>query len=351
VATRPFERPVGVATTGAALGAGKRTVRLFVSYARKDTAEARSLVECLKTHLASSKEFIIELWRDSDILLGEDWHGRIQKALAGCDFGLVLVSPALLASSYVQDHELVHFTSGCGNPDAKPVLPVLLKRVDFERHDLRGLERQQIFCWRNVSGKAYAYVERRRKSDKERFALDLFGEIARRLKEYFAASAPPPPLHDQPRMIAATEFEQEEPDELGICERAACCVPRPEATKHWQKPRGLFFTLRDLVALETASLRDLEGLDSASLRTADRKQGRDALAELETWATDSDAHPFFALLGEYGIGKTTTLKELTRQLLERRAQSPDDPTIPLPIYVDLRDYPGDPPVPTVHGST
>jgi hypothetical protein len=38
---------------------------------------------------------------------------------------------------------------------------------------------------------------------------------------------------------------------------------------------------------------------------------------METWAARDDAPPFFALLGEYGIGKTTTLKQFTRLLLDK----------------------------------
>ena len=42
------------------------------------------------------------------------------------------------------------------------------------------------------------------------------------------------------------------------------------------------------------------------------------------------------MLGEYGIGKTTTLQQLTRHLLEKRRKG--DTNCPLPIFVDLRDY-------------
>ena len=73
-------------------------------------------------------------------------------------------------------------------------------------------------------------------------------------------------------------------------------------------------------------------------RPAEHGQARDALEELEAWATNPAAPPFFALLGEYGIGKTTTLKQFTRDLLEKRKSRPE---LPLPIYVDLRDYVSD----------
>lgn len=41
------------------------------------------------------------------------------------------------------------------------------------------------------------------------------------------------------------------------------------------------------------------------------------------------------MLDEYGIGETTTPKQLTRHLLERRAKNKQ---VPLPIFVDLRRY-------------
>ena len=78
-----------------------------------------------------------------------------------------------------------------------------------------------------------------------------------------------------------------------------------------------------------------------------------ALGYLKDWAcTPYDPlkrnPPFFALLGEYGVGKTTCLKELTRQLLDDRAVKPG---MPLPLLFDLRnvtvDKGVDAPVPTL----
>ena len=56
---------------------------------------------------------------------------------------------------------------------------------------------------------------------------------------------------------------------------------------------------------------------------------------LMDWLTGKDSPAFCALLGEYGMGKTTTCKALTRELLEQRQA---DKNLPLPIYVDLREY-------------
>ena len=64
------------------------------------------------------------------------------------------------------------------------------------------------------------------------------------------------------------------------------------------------------------------------------RQGRVPAADyILDWIKNGDS-PFLAVLGEYGIGKTTTLKHITRRLLDDRA---NDPTLPLPIFIDLRE--------------
>ena len=66
-------------------------------------------------------------------------------------------------------------------------------------------------------------------------------------------------------------------------------------------------------------------------------QGRQVVAidELMAWAEDKDGAPYCVLLGEYGIGKTTALKQFAQSLLARRGKGED---VPLPIFIDLRAY-------------
>ena len=63
----------------------------------------------------------------------------------------------------------------------------------------------------------------------------------------------------------------------------------------------------------------------------------DAVGRLVEWATDDSATSpaMCALLGDLGMGKTTTAKLLTSRLLELRAT---DPSVPLPLYFDLREF-------------
>ncbi|MDR3361221.1 MAG: NACHT domain-containing protein, partial [Bifidobacteriaceae bacterium] len=61
--------------------------------------------------------------------------------------------------------------------------------------------------------------------------------------------------------------------------------------------------------------------------------GLDAHQTLLNWAGDKTSRRCFALLGEYGMGKTIACQRLVKAVLERREA---DPSWPVPLYFDLR---------------
>jgi len=68
-------------------------------------------------------------------------HAGIAQAISRCDVGLLLVSPAFLGSQYIAEHELPKLLAN----SAKILLPVMLKKVNLHRLDLKGLEERQLF--------------------------------------------------------------------------------------------------------------------------------------------------------------------------------------------------------------
>jgi hypothetical protein len=155
----------------------KKKITVFVSYARANRDLATRFLKKFKEQAAPSKQYQYAFWRDNDILVGEKWHEEIQVALAQCDVGLVLISPALLGSQYIQDHELPKFLKSGG----KAVIPVLLQPIDLDRHDLKGLQRTQIFRLdrpRFASPKAYGECSG---TQRDQFALELFRQVEARL--------------------------------------------------------------------------------------------------------------------------------------------------------------------------
>jgi len=155
----------------------KNKITVFVSYARANRDLATRFLKKFKEQAAPSKLYQYVFWRDNDILVGEKWHDEIQVALAQCDVGLVLISPAFLGSQYIQEHELPKFLKSGG----KSVIPVLLQPIDVDRHDLKGLQRTQIFRLdrpRFILPKAYGECSG---AQRDQFALELFRQVEARL--------------------------------------------------------------------------------------------------------------------------------------------------------------------------
>jgi len=155
----------------------KKKIVVFVSYARANRDLATRFVKKFKEQAVPSKLYQYVFWQDNDILVGEKWHEEIQVALAQCDVGLVLISPAFLGSQYIQDHELPKFLKSGG----KSVIPVLLQQIDLDRHDLKGLQCTQIFRLdrpRYASPKAYGECSG---TQRDQFAMELFRQVEVRL--------------------------------------------------------------------------------------------------------------------------------------------------------------------------
>ena len=55
------------------------------------------------------------------------------------------------------------------------------------------------------------------------------------------------------------------------------------------------------------------------------------------WLRRDDASMLFALLGEYGMGKTVSCQRLSRHLAEARASRDAEPWMRMPVYFDLRN--------------
>lgn len=334
IAGRPFVPSKGIVTTGSAMAERKRVVRFFVSYAHENKTLAEALVKGLRSQFKPSKNYELEFWSDREIMVGEKWHARILRAITECDFGLFMVSPDFLGSNCIGENEIPPFVSG---ESCKPVIPVGLVPVSFDRHDLKGLQEDQLFFLRGR-----AFDQMRQATEKTEFARRLHEEMEKRLDAWFSQQidlnlnpSAPLPLGGQSkveRRSFAPQAEIDDPQHLSP-EDALRIMRTPEGTRHFQRTRGVAHPVSEREALVPLK--------------APLGEPRDALDELEAWAVRSESSPFFALLGEVGIGKTTTLKQFTRLLIDKRGRARGQ--YPLPIYIDLRDYVGDRPgvVPTI----
>ncbi len=148
-------------------------ITFFVSYPRRDARLAQCFMEHFQEQTAPSRRYDYSTWLDTAIPLGAPWHDTIQQALDSSNGGLLLLTPAFLHSTYITEHELPRLMER----PAQPVVPVLLKPLNLQLHDLHGLERYQIFSL----GGQQSFFECRTPVLRSRFAATLFARIEERL--------------------------------------------------------------------------------------------------------------------------------------------------------------------------
>lgn len=155
-------------------GSGKPLVRMFLSFARRDTDVAGRMWELLAEATAVDRIYGFELWRfDEALLVGESWDARIRAALADNELGVLAVSNASLGSKYVTEVELPAFLNVVG----KRIVPVLLRKPN-KHADWRGLDGKQIY------GRDRPFAELRTRAARDTWVNGLVDQLHRVLDRY-----------------------------------------------------------------------------------------------------------------------------------------------------------------------
>jgi tetratricopeptide (TPR) repeat protein len=76
--------------------------RVFVSYSHKDTKWLKDI----ETHLKPLIGDVLDLWADTQIRPGAQWHDEIRAAMARATVAVLLVTPDFLASDYIAGQEM-----------------------------------------------------------------------------------------------------------------------------------------------------------------------------------------------------------------------------------------------------
>ncbi len=262
----------------------RKPIDIFISYARDDKLVKQDFLGRIKKRLNTNDlkyRFIFSA--DTDILPGQDWHEEIQKSINQCDYGLLLISTNFLNSKYIEENELPELLDKC--------IPVALDIIDIGENgqNLKGLKQKQIFFYDD--NKAFTECG---KNNKIRFINSLAKKITEKIKK-----------HEQ--------------KQKKIKEKLTC--PYKDGISHLYKEKEF---IPDQQAI-TEFIGDKERKTSPEkINVADY---------LMNWVINSDV-PFFALLGDYGTGKTFNSRMLARKINKLYNEQPDK--YPLCIYVDLR---------------
>ncbi|MGH3775231.1 MAG: pentapeptide repeat-containing protein, partial [Pseudonocardiaceae bacterium] len=276
----------------AELGLSRRT-RVYVSVPPMDNVMARKvdvLLRQLREALALDREGSWEVADSGSVGLGEDPEAARDRLCAQADIRLALVSPAYLAAAAPERRRtldspgrVVAFALS-GLPDGP------LDLGPLRLHDIRR--------------RTEPWDELTRTDQRRRYVTDVVDEIRRALRPPRATAedrTPDDPLTEWSASLARSRRAGD-----------SAVLIEPESTET---------TLRE------------SRLDRS---TSAHGPALPAVARLVDWATaEKTAAPrLCALLGDVGMGKTTTAKLFTQRLLELRASGTPGP---LPILFDLRD--------------
>lgn len=106
--------------------------RTFLSYARNDEFYFRSFKKDLIKH-SSHMPLQWNVWDDTKIPAGKQWHFIIQQEIQKCDFALLLVSGNFLSSKYVNEQELKVLLMR-NYRDRFFIFPVLIEPCNYLQH-------------------------------------------------------------------------------------------------------------------------------------------------------------------------------------------------------------------------
>ncbi len=271
---------------------GKRVVRIFFDVAPSERADVRTrCLDPLTARLGSDRDYFFEELHAP--ALGEDPQTARSEAVRQADVVVPFLSPEYLA-----------WTTRLGGPGP-----------GFGRDELAG--KVAPVCWRTLNDR----------SDLREYA---------RLRT-FTADDEPIALTESPMWRGLGSLRDRLDDRLARLHRELAALVGPPdidplALVAAALAGGLGDSVDDLAPEELVELLAVRaGLDKQPVALGGSSV--DVVDRLVDWASDDDGQPYFVLFGEYGMGKTVASQMFTRRLLELRR---DDPSVPLPIYLDLR---------------
>ncbi|MDD2697986.1 MAG: TIR domain-containing protein, partial [Arcobacteraceae bacterium] len=276
-----------------ALGTNPK-LNIFISYAAKDEKD----VSVFKTTLQEIANDKIITWTMNKLIHGISFDTQIKKELDKCDYGFAMLSGNFLDSEYITDIEVKKLL------EDNKIFPILLSGSFSELNKL---------CEKDIQKQL---LEKHTFSLKDRGRSDSFSAmVSDQSREYF--------VNEVIKALYNRKDYDLEQENISRNNHQCYINSRKEYNKtlytdSYCKPQEIMTALESIAVNEEVLEKKINLLD-------------DMLA----WSTEKNS-PIYALLGEYGVGKTFNTRMFASKLEELRQTNKD---LPYPLYIDLRDTP------------
>lgn len=102
--------------------------KVFVSYSHDDVRWKHEISKQLEV---LEKENLLELWCDTDIGPGEDWHEVIDRSLQAAKAAILVISASFLTSDFILDEEVPRLLDQ-NHQEGMELIPILVSDCDWQ---------------------------------------------------------------------------------------------------------------------------------------------------------------------------------------------------------------------------
>jgi hypothetical protein len=110
-------------------------IKIFVSYSHEDELYFDLLLKGIKKH-SKSLNFNWDVWEDTKLPIGEEWHDFIQEKVACCDVAMLMISANFFNSDYINQYELENFLRRKSTKNDIIIFPILIDPCFFDKASL-----------------------------------------------------------------------------------------------------------------------------------------------------------------------------------------------------------------------
>ncbi len=274
---------------------------IVLCFAAKEQGDVKKLSSELKDNLNLTRNYTFEIKNFNDVLPGDNRSLKMNDTIASADLLLFFESPAFYNDKEVREYILENPKSSYSDKICCVGLASL-----GNNPERRICEDREIFQW----------------ADKESIRKN-YNELAGTNKTAFIQEL----AHKIVEKIKALEVDSE----------------RLEHRKY-QLHDDRLTKLDENIPLDHSNFIPTIAKKESMVRLSERKEinknekreeGKKALELLDEWTKPDNTTTLFALLGQYGMGKTFTSKVFAKQQIERYRRGESKL---IPIYFDLRDF-------------
>ena len=264
----------------------------FISYAINDKHLVNDFIAKLEERIKNDEGY--KLWHMSKLVAGDRFDEQINAAMQQANFGLFLLSESFFKSSFIKEKELPHFLS------QDILLPIGLE----SKIDGNIVSTNEFF---KTIKEAHPEDNIQKLLDKQAYFLkDRNGD-------FYSG------LDDQTKAQFIDELV-EKIDALPTHTMAKKQIETSDRTENYNP---------DLYTKANAQITSFASKKSEETNPI-------AIDDLIQWAQTPHTENLYAILGDFGVGKTFTCRMLSASLAKMRETNLQ---LPRPIYIDLRDVP------------